>query len=114
MANAIEYQFKINPLLILACVVFFLTLCSLFNQEITIADAISKLDTNNNDYNLDLLKISAPNGDFDWTTDDAEGSVSVSNLYDKLVVKSNKKWASRTKADTINQDITGAHHDHTY
>jgi len=76
-------------------------------EEITIADAISKLDTNNNDYNLDLLKISAPNGDFDWTTDNAEGSVSVSNLYDKLVVKSNKKWASRTKADTINQDITG-------
>ena len=65
-------------------------MCSLFNQEITIADAISKLDTNNNDYNLDLLKISAPNGDFDWTTDNAEGSVSVSNLYDKLVVKSNK------------------------
>ena len=72
------------------------------------ADANSKLDSNDNIYILDHLEVSAANGDFDWTNDKTDNSVSVSYLYDKLVVHSNTDWASRTASDTpFVQDITG-------
>ena len=72
-------------------------------ESIEMGSILGKLDSNDNSYNLDLLKISP--GGFDWTSDDNAGAVS--GLLKNLVVKSNKDWSSRDDSATTVQTIAG-------
>ena len=65
-------------------------------------EILSALDSNNNSYNLDLLELSGAG--LDWTSD---SETSVSHLYRKLVVRSDRDWASRESMDSVSQQITG-------
>ena len=72
-------------------------------EAIEMGSILGILDSNDNRYNLDLLKITS--GGFDWTTDADAGAVS--GLVKDLVVKSNKDWSSRDNSATAVQTIAG-------
>merc|ERR1719447_1243540 len=71
------------------------------------AAVLNGLDENGNNYNLNLLTLTENDADFDWTNDKTDQSISVSYLYDNLVVRSDKDWLSRNTADTKEQVING-------
>ena len=72
-------------------------------ENIKMSSVLTDLESNDNTYNLDELKITS--GGLDWTNDASDGAVS--GLLNNLVVKSNKDWSSRNVADTTVQTISG-------
>ncbi|MBP94359.1 hypothetical protein CMK18_00225 [Candidatus Poribacteria bacterium] len=70
-------------------------------------NVLNGLDSNTNKYNLELLTLTGPTADLDWSNDKTDQSISVSYLYDNLVVHSNKDWLNRNNVAIKNQEITG-------
>ena len=75
-------------------------------EGIPMSSVLSDLSSNDNNYSLALLHMTAAEADFDWTNDNADLQ-DVSYLYDNLVVKSDADWTSRDDSVTIDQEIRG-------
>merc|ERR1719474_950524 len=76
-------------------------------ESFGLSSAISKLDSNDNNYNLDELTLTGLTANLDWTNDKTDQSNSVSYLYDNLVVRSNYDWLNRNSIATVDQVIVG-------
>ena len=74
--------------------------------DFNLTDIVAALETNNNNYNLELLEISEPGANLDWTHD-GEGEATVSHLYRNLVVRSDRDWGSSDLEAEVRQEISG-------